>query len=191
VSQLKGSRTEKNLLVAFAGESQARNRYNFFAAKAREEGYEQIAAVFDETADQERQHARRFFGFLQGGEVELTASFPAGVVGETRENLLAAADGEKHEHSSMYPGFAGIARAEGCEAIAVVFELVAVAEKLHEKRFRGLLVNLEQGRVFKREQPVVWRCRKCGYTHNATEPPAKCPVCQHPRGFFEVLGEHW
>ncbi len=188
---LKGTRTERNLLIAFAGESQARNRYTFFASQAKKEGYVQIAAIFQETAEQEKEHAKRFFKFLQGGEVEITAAFPAGKIGTTLENLEAAADGEKHEHTVMYPEYAKIAREEGFEVIARVFEAVAVAERNHEKRYRDFAENIKAGRVFKREKKVVWRCRNCGYLHEGEEAPEMCPACAHPRAHFELLGENW
>ena len=188
---LKGTQTEKNILTAFAGESQARNRYTFAAAKAREEGYVQIADVFAETADQEREHAKRFFKLLEGGEAEIKASFPAGVIGTTVDNLKHAADGELCEWGSMYPGFAKTARDEGFEAVAKLFEAIAVAEKQHEKRYRGLLANVEAGTVFKKNKKVVWRCRNCGYIHEGEEAPAACPACAHPRAHFELLAENW
>lgn len=188
---LKGTRTEKNLLTAFAGESQARNRYTFFASKARKEGYMQIAAIFEETANQEKEHAKRLFKFLEGGEVEISASFPAGLIGSTLENLKAAAAGENYEHTKMYPEFARIAREEGFEKIAEVMEAIAVAEKQHEKRYNALAANIEAGKVFKRDGKVVWRCRNCGYLHEGEEAPQECPACAHPRAFFELLGENW
>lgn len=191
MGELKGSQTEKNLMASFAGESQARNRYTYFASKARKEGYIQIAEIFEETANQEKEHAKRFFNFLPGGVAEITASFPAGVVGSTLENLKAAAAGENHEHTEMYPGFAGVARQEGFEAIARVWEAVSVAEKQHEKRYNDLAANIEAGRVFKRGASVVWRCRNCGYLHEAEEAPASCPACAHPTDYFELLGENW
>ncbi|HDR15637.1 MAG TPA: rubrerythrin family protein [Desulfobacteraceae bacterium] len=188
---LKGSKTEKNLLTSFAGESQARNRYNYFASAAKKEGYEQIAFIFEETANQEKEHAKRFFKFLEGGDVEIQAAFPAGVIGSTLDNLLAAAEGEHHEHSDMYPAFAADAKAEGFKAIADVFTAVAVAEKQHEKRYRDLAANIQSGRVFKRENEVVWRCRNCGYLHSGTEAPESCPACDHPQAHFELLGENY
>jgi rubrerythrin len=188
---LKGSKTERNLLTAFAGESQARNRYSYFAGQARKEGLEQIAAIFEETSDQEREHAKRFFKFLQGGEVEIQAAFPAGVIGPTTENLKAAAGGEHYEWTTMYPSFAKVAQEEGFPEIARAFEAISVAEKQHEKRYLGLRSNLEAGRVFKRDKPVVWRCRNCGYLHSGTEAPALCPACAHPQAHFEILGENW
>jgi rubrerythrin len=191
MAALKGSRTEKNLLAAFAGESQARNRYTYFASQARKDGYVQIADIFEETANQEKEHAKRFFKFLDGGEVEITASFPAGVVGTTLDNLKAAAAGERHEQTVLYPGFANIAREEGFEAIAKVWDAISVAERHHEKRYKDLAANIEAGRVFKREKSVVWRCRNCGYLHEGAEAPASCPACTHPRDHFELLGENW
>ena len=191
MSQLKGSRTEKNLITAFAGESQARNRYTYFASQARKEGYVQISDIFTETADQEKEHAKRLFKFLEGGEVEVSGFFPAGVIGTTLENLKAAAIGEHYEHTEMYPGFAKIAREEGFNEIADVFTAIAVAEKQHEKRYLDLAANIESGIVFKREKTVVWRCRNCGYLHEGTEAPQTCPACAHPQAHFELLGENW
>jgi len=189
--ELKGSLTEKNLLTAFAGESQARNRYTYFASQAKKEGFEQIAWVFEETANQEKEHAKRLFKFLEGGEVEVKASFPAGRIGSTLENLMEAAAGENHEHTEMYPDFAVTAREEGFNTIADVFMRIAVAEKQHEKRYRDLAANIEAGRVFKRDQDVVWRCRNCGYLHTGAEAPETCPACNHPRAHFELLGENY
>ncbi len=183
---LKGTRTEKNLLLAFAGESQARNRYTFYASRARKEGYEQIAAVFLDTAENEKEHAKTFFSFLEGGELEITASFPAGVVGTTAENLAAAAAGENHEHEVLYPEFAAVAEEEGFPEVAAVFRAVSKAEKGHEERFRALLSLVEKGSFFSRTTPVTWRCRNCGYIHEGTTAPEKCPACGHPRAFFEV-----
>jgi rubrerythrin len=191
MKSVKGTRTEKNLLTAFAGESQARNRYTYFASKAKKEGYEQIAYIFEETANQEKEHAKRFFNFLEGGEVEIAAAFPAGVVGTTLENLKAAADGEEYEHTSMYPGFAAVAREEGFDAIAAVLDAISVAEKQHEKRYRDLAANIEKARVFKREAPVVWRCRNCGYLHHGNEALEMCPACAHPKAHYELLGENY
>jgi rubrerythrin len=188
---LQGTRTEKNILTAFIGESQARNRYTYYAAQAKKDGYVQIAHFFEETADQEKEHAKRLFKMLEGGEVEITASFPAGVIGTTADNLREAVGGENHEHSSMYPEFAAIAREEGFADIAAVFLAIAVAEKQHEKRFRGVLTNIENGRVFRREEAVVWRCRNCGYVHTGTEAVAVCPACVHPQAHFELLAENW
>lgn len=191
MASIKGTRTEKNLMAAFAGESQARNRYTYFAGQARKDGYVQIADIFEETANQEKEHAKRLFKFLEGGEVEITAAFPAGVIGTTLENLKAAAEGEHYEQATMYPEFAKIAREEGFDAIATVFEKIAVAEKQHEKRYSDLAANIEAGRVFKRDEPVVWRCRNCGYLHEGTEAPEMCPACAHPQAYFELLGENW
>ena len=189
--ELKGSRTEKNLMAAFAGEAQARNRYTYFAGKARKEGFRQISEIFEETANQEREHAKRLFKFMTGGEAEITGSFPSGVIGETRENLKAAAAGENHEWTEMYPGFARVAREEGFEEIASAMESIAVAEKQHEKRYLALAKNIEEGKVFKKDEPVVWRCLNCGYLHEGTEAPEKCPACAHPQAYFELLGENW
>ena len=188
---LKGTKTEANLVTAFAGESQARNRYTYFAAKAKKEGYEQIAFIFEETANQEKEHAKRLFKFLEGGEVEISGSFPAGCIRSTKENLLDAAAGENHEHTSMYPDYAKIAREEGFNEIANVFMAIAVAEKQHEKRYLNLAANIETGRVFKRDKKVVWRCRNCGYLHEGDEAPDQCPACAHPQAHFELLGENW
>lgn len=188
---LKGTRTEKNLLTAFAGESQARNRYTYFAGQARKDGFVQIADVFEETANQEKEHAKRFFKFLEGGEVEINVAFPAGVIGTTLENLKAAAAGEHYEHNEMYPGYAKIAREEGFEAIAVVFEKISVAEKQHEKRYNDLAANIAAGRVFKRTETVTWRCRNCGYLHSGAAAPDSCPACAHPQAHFELLGENY
>ncbi len=189
--ELKGSKTEKNLLTAFAGESQARNRYTYFASQAKKDGYVQISHIFEETANQEKEHAKRLFKFLEGGEVQIRAAFPAGVIGPTLANLEEAAAGENYEHTEMYPEFARIAREEGFTQIADVFEHIAVAEKQHEKRYRALAANIEAGRVFKRDAPVVWRCRNCGYLHEGTEAPDLCPACAHPQAHFELLGENY
>ena len=188
---LKGSKTEKNLMAAFAGESQARNRYTYFASKARAEGYVQISSIFEETAGQEKEHAERLFKLMTGGEAEVNAAFPFGVIGSTLENLKASAAGENHEHTTMYPGFAEVAREEGFGAIAVVFTAIAVAEKQHEKRYLDLAKNIKEERVFKRDEPAVWRCRNCGYLHTGTEAPTVCPACAHAQGYFELLGENW
>ena len=188
---IKGTRTEQNLLKAFAGESQARNRYTYFASQARTDGLMQIADIFTETAQQESQHAKRFFRQLQGGGVEVQWTFPAGVIGSTAENLRASAAGEHEEWTDMYPSFAKTARAEGFEPVAKLFEAVSIAEKQHEKRYRDLLKNVETGRVFKKEKPVVWRCRNCGYLHEGPEAPAVCPACAHAQAHFEVLAENW
>lgn len=188
---LKGSQTERNILTAFAGESQARNRYTFFAGQARKDGLMQIAAVFEETADQEKEHAKRLFTLLEGGDLEIQAAFPAGVIGTTEENLRASAGGEHHEWTSMYPEFAKVARKEGFGSIARVFTAIAVAEKQHEKRYLDLAANVKAGRVFKRAAKAVWRCRNCGYTHEGKSAPEVCPACVHPQAYFEILGENW
>jgi len=189
--QLKGSKTEENLLAAFAGESQARNRYTYFASKARKEGLRQIAEIFEETANQEREHAKRLFKFMQGDEVEITGSFPCGVIGNTADNLKAAASGENYEWTDMYPSFAEIAREEGFEEIAKVLESIAIAEKQHEKRYLALAKNIEEDKVFKKDERVVWRCLNCGYLHEGKEAPSVCPACNHPQAHFELLGENW
>ena len=188
---IKGSQTEKNLLIAFSGESQARNRYTYFAGVAKKEGLVQISHVFEETANQEKEHAKRIFKFLEGGDLEITETFPAGKIGTTSENLRAAAAGEEHEWTDMYPGFARVAREEGFKTIALAFEAIAVAEKQHGKRYTELADNLDAGRVFKREGKVVWRCRNCGYLHEGEEAPKMCPACIHPQAHFELLGENW
>ncbi|HVP57503.1 MAG TPA: rubrerythrin family protein [bacterium] len=188
---VKGTRTEQNLLTAFAGESQARNRYTYYASQAKKDGYEQMSFIFEETANQEKEHAKRLFKFLEGGEVEVKASFPAGVIGSTLDNLKAAAAGEHYEQTEMYPGFAKIAREEGLDNIAQVFMNIAVAERFHEKRYRALAANIEKGQVFKRAGKVTWRCRNCGYLHEGPEAPEQCPACAHPRAHFELLGENW
>jgi len=191
MKKLKGTRTEKNLLTAFAGESQARNRYTYFASQAKKEGFEQIAAIFLETADNEKEHAKRLFKFLEGGEVEITASFPAGIIGNTAENLAAAAAGENYEHTKMYPEFAKIADEEGFPEIANVFRAIAVAEQQHEKRYLALLENVKNDRVFKKDEVVKWKCRNCGYIHEGKEAPEICPACAHPRAYFELLAENY
>jgi rubrerythrin len=183
---LKGTQTEKNLLTAFAGESQARNRYTYFASQARKEGYEQIAAIFEETADQEKEHAKREFKFLEGGEVEVAAAFPAGVIGGTLDNLKAAAAGEHYENTEMYPSFAEAADKEGFAEIATVFRKIAVAEKRHEERYVALAKNMTDGLVFKRDKPVRWVCRNCGYVHEGPEAPKVCPACAHPQSYYEL-----
>jgi len=189
--ELKGSQTERNLVMAFVGESVARNRYTYYAGQAKKDGFVQISEIFEETANQEKEHAKRFFKFLEGGEIEITAAFPAGIIGTTAENLLAAAAGEHEEWSQLYPGFAEVARQEGFKAIAAVLDRVSVAEKQHERRYRGLLENIQNDRVFKREKPVVWRCLNCGYLHEGVEAPAACPACAHPQAYFEILAENW
>lgn len=188
---LKGTKTEKNLLTAFAGESQARNRYTYFASKAKKDGYVQIQAIFEETAGQEKEHAKRLFKFLEGGEVEIQASFPAGVIGTTLDNLKEAAGGENYEWTDMYPGFAVVAREEGYNEIADVFESIAVAEKQHEKRYLGLMANIEKGTVFRKDQSVRWFCRNCGYVHEGKEAVETCPSCDHAQAHFEVICENW
>jgi rubrerythrin len=188
---LKGSQTEKNILTAFAGESQARNRYTYFASQAKKEGYVQISAIFEETANQEKEHAKRLFKLLEGGEAEIQASFPAGVIGTTVENLKEAAGGENYEWTDMYPGFAKVARDEGFNDIASIFESIAVAEKQHERRYLGLMANIEKGSVFKKDQPVKWFCRNCGYVHEGEKAPELCPSCDHPQAHFEVICENW
>jgi rubrerythrin len=184
---LKGTQTEKNILTAFAGESQARNRYTYFASQAKKDGYVQMQDIFLETADQEKEHAKRLFKLLEGGEVEITGAFPAGVVGSTAENLTEAAGGENYEWTEMYPGFAKTAREEGFDKIADIFEAIAVAEKQHEKRYLGLLANIKEGRVFKRGDSVTWRCRNCGYLHEGTGAPDCCPACNHAQAHFKKV----
>jgi rubrerythrin len=191
MKSLKGTQTEKNLLTAFAGESQARNRYTYFASQARKEGFVQISMIFEETANQEKEHAKRFFKFLEGGEVEVAAAFPAGTIASTSENLKAAAGGENHEWTTMYPGFAKFAREEGFDAVAAVFDAVSVAEKQHEKRYNDLRANVEGGKVFKKDKKVVWRCINCGYLYEGEQAPKSCPACAHPQAYYEVLGENW
>ncbi|MCC8095417.1 MAG: rubrerythrin family protein [Tannerellaceae bacterium] len=188
---IKGTRTEQNLLKSFAGESQARSRYTFFASVAKKEGYEQIAGVFMETAEQEKEHAKRFFKFLEGGMVEITASFPAGKIGTTLENLAAAADGENEEWAELYPEFADIAAEEGFPVIAAAFRSIAKVEAEHEKRYRKLLANIEDGTVFKKEEPIKWQCRNCGYVHEGEGAPEKCPACIHPQAYFEPMKENY
>jgi rubrerythrin len=189
MAEFKGSATEKNLITSFAGESQARNRYTYFSGKAREDGFVQIADIFEETANQEREHAMRFFKFLEGGMVAIDPAFafPAGVIGTTAENLKAGAAGENYEWTDMYPGFAKVAREEGFDKVAKAWEAIVVAERQHEKRYLGLLANVEAGTVFKKDAPVVWRCRNCGYLHEGPEAPAACPACAHPQAYYELL----
>ncbi len=191
MADLKGSQTEKNLLTAFAGESQARNRYTYFASRARSEGLIQIAQIFEETAGQEKEHAKRFFQQLKGGEVLVQVAFPAGIIGKTAENLQAAAEGEHYEWSEMYPEFARIARQEGFEDAAKIWDAVSVAEQQHENRYLGLLANVATGKVFEKDKPVVWRCLNCGYTHEGEYAPKVCPACAHPQAYYEVLGANW
>ena len=188
---IKGTQTEKNLLKAFAGESQARNRYSYFAGVAKKEGLVQIAEIFEETANQEKEHAKRFFKFLEGGDVEITEVFPAGKIATTLENLISAAEGEEDEWQKMYPFFAQVARDEGFNEIAAAFDAISIAEKQHGKRYRDLAANLKAGQVFKRNGKVVWRCKNCGYLHEAEEAPQVCPACLHPQAYFELLGENW
>jgi rubrerythrin len=191
MASIKGSETEKNLLGSFAGESQARNRYTYFSSQARKEGMIQIAQIFEETANQEKEHAKRFFKQLEGAEVLIQAAFPAGIIAGTPENLKEAAAGEHFEWAELYPGFAKVARSEGFEAAALIWEAVSIAEKQHEKRYLDLLRNIESGKVFKKDKPVVWRCINCGYLHEASEAPESCPACAHPRAYFEILCENW
>jgi len=189
MKSLKGTQTEKNLLAAFAGESQARMRYTYFASKAKKEGYEQIAAIFQETADNEKEHAEIFFKHLQGGMVEIQASYPAGVIGTTEENLLAAAEGEKEEWGTLYPDFAKTAEEEGFPMVAHSFQEIGEVEEYHEKRYRKLLENIKQKKVFKKDKKIKWKCRNCGYVHEGTEAPDICPACQHPQSYYEVWTE--
>jgi len=191
MKSVKGTQTEKNLLTAFAGESQARNRYTYFASTAKNEGYRKISEVFEETAGQEKEHAKRLFKFLEGGEVVVSAAFPAGVVGNTFDNLKAAAAGEHYEQTEMYPGFAKVAREEGFGEIAEVFERIAVAERMHEKRYEAFAARIKDGSMFKRDQPITWRCLNCGYLHQGTAAPDKCPACAHPTAHFTPHCECW
>jgi rubrerythrin len=191
MGNLKGTQTEKNILTAFAGESQARNRYTYFASQAKKDEYVQISEIFTETANQEKEHAKRLFKLLEGGEVEVAAAFPAGVIGTTLDNLKEAAAGENYEYTDMYPGFAKTAVEEGFEEIAEIFKAIAVAEKQHEKRYLALAANVTNGKVFKKDNPVVWRCQNCGYLHEGNSAPEECPACAHPQAHFELLGENW
>jgi len=191
MKSLKGTQTEKNLLTAFAGESQARNRYTYFASEAKKAGYEQISAIFLETADNEKEHAKVFFKYLQGGMTEITAMYPAGMIGTTEQNLNEAADGEKAEWGTIYPEFAATAKKEGFPDIAQSFQQIAEVEAHHEKRYRKLLANIEQQQVFKRDKVVKWKCRNCGYVHEGKEAPAKCPACQHPQAYYELWVENY
>lgn len=191
MKSLKGTRTEKNILTAFAGESQARNRYDYFAGQARKDGFVQIAHVFEETALHEKAHAKRLFKFLEGGEVTISAGYPAGVIGSTLDNLFASAEGEHHEYEQMYPEFAAIAKEEGFDELASVFMNIATAERYHERRFLAFANNIEKNAVFQRPQAVAWRCRNCGYNHEGIEAPELCPACAHPRAFFELLAPEW
>jgi rubrerythrin len=187
---IKGTETEKNLLKAFAGESQARNRYTYFAGVARKAGYEQIANIFVETAENEKEHAKIFFKYLEGGEVEITAAYPAGTIGDTKANLEAAAAGEKMEWSALYPSFGETARAEGFPEVAASFKQISEVESFHEKRYRKLAANIEAGQVFKKPAAVKWHCINCGYVHEGPEAPAVCPACKHPQAFYELLAEN-
>jgi len=191
MSKLKGTETEKNLLAAFAGESQARNRYTYFASEAKKAGYEQIAAIFQETADNEKEHAKRFFKLLEGGEVEIQASYPAGIIGDTAQNLEAAAEGELLEWGTLYKNAAEVAREEGFERVALQFEEIAKVEMHHEARYRKLLDNLRSGKVFKRDKKVTWQCRNCGYILEGEEAPQKCPACEHPQAYFQLKAENF
>jgi len=191
MGKLKGTETEKNLLAAFAGESQARNRYTYFASVAKKEGYEQISAIFQETADNEKEHAKRFFKLLEGGETEIKASYPAGVIGDTAQNLEAAADGEHMEWGTLYKDAAETARKEGFEKVALQFDEIANVEMQHEARYRKLLDNVKNGSVFKKDQKVTWHCRNCGFVLEGQEAPMKCPACEHPQAFFQVKAENY
>ncbi|MEM0492497.1 MAG: rubrerythrin family protein [Candidatus Thermoplasmatota archaeon] len=189
INNIRGTQTEKNLLAAFAGESQARNRYTYFASQARKENYEQIAAIFEETSDNEKEHAKVFFKYLQGGMVKITAEYPAGMISSTKDNLREAADGEKMEWGTLYPDFAETAEQEGFPEVANSFRNIAKVEAEHEKRYRKLLENIEKGRVYKRDKIVRWKCRNCGYIHEGKEAPVKCPACQHPQSYYELWTE--
>lgn len=189
MKSLKGTETEKNLLIAFAGESQARNRYTFFASKAKKEGYVQIANIFTDTAHNEKEHAERIFKFLEGGMAEITAEYPAGKIGTTAENLKESAEGENYEHTTMYPEFADVAEEEGFPEIADALRSIALAEVGHERRFLTLLENIEKDRVFKRDEVVKWRCENCGYIYEGEEPPEECPACAHPKDYYQILCE--
>jgi len=191
MKSVKGSKTEVNLMAAFAGESQARNRYTYFASKAKEEGFVQISLVFEETSNQEKEHAKRLFKFMEGGTTTITGTFPSGIIGTTRQNLEEAAGGENYEWKDMYPSFAKIAKEEGYDAIAMVFESIAVAEKQHAKRYEAFAANIDAGKVFKKDQAVIWRCTNCGFLYEGMDAPKACPACAHPQAYFEVLGENW
>ncbi|MFA5035105.1 MAG: rubrerythrin family protein [Candidatus Margulisiibacteriota bacterium] len=191
MKSLKGTKTEKNLLTSFAGESQARNRYTYFASQAIKENYQQIAAIFLETAENEKEHAKRFFKFLEGGDVEITAAYPAGVIGDTAKNLAAAADGEKMEWTKIYADASKIAKEEGFDEISAVFKEIGEVEEQHEKRYRALLKNVKEGKVFKKEAVVKWHCRNCGYVHEGKEAPDVCPACAHPKAYYELLAENY
>ena len=191
MASIKNTQTQKNLLTAFAGESQARNRYTYFASAAKKAGYEQISAIFIETADNEKEHAERLFEFLEGGEVEITGSFPAGIISDIVSNLEASADGENYEHTTMYPEFADVAEKEGFSQIADVFRNIAVAEKAHEERYRTLIDNIKEDKVFKRDTAVKWKCRNCGYIHEGTGVPEECPACAHAKAYFELWTKNY
>lgn len=191
MKSLKGTQTEKNILTAFSGESQARNRYTFFASQAKKEGYVQISKVFEETADQEKEHAKRLFKFLEGGDVQITGTFPAGIIGTTEQNLISAAKGEDEEWQHMYPDYAKVAKAEGFNEIAEVMLNIAKAEKQHSKRYQGFLKNIQNGTVFKKDGKVFWRCLNCGFVYEGDSAPEKCPACAHPQAYFELLAENW
>jgi rubrerythrin len=191
MAKLKGSETEKNLLKAFAGESQARNKYTYFSNVAKKEGYEQIAGIFEETANNEREHAEIFFKHLEGGDVEITAAYPAGRIGTTAENLLSAAEGEHMEWGTLYPAFEKVARKEGLDRIADSLKEIAEIEERHEKRYRKLLANVEKGEVFKKEKTAEWKCRNCGYIHEGKEAPKVCPACKHPQSYYELHAENY
>jgi rubrerythrin len=191
MTSIKGTKTEKNLLASFAGESQARNRYTFFSSVAKQEGYEQIAAIFEETANQEKEHAKRFFKFLEGGGLEIACMFPAGKIGTTEENLIAAAEGEHEEWSILYPEFAKIAAAEGFSEISAVFERISEVEKMHEDRYLALLKNIKEGRVFARDRELEWQCRNCGFVHRGKSAPDSCPACAHPKAYFQLFVPAW
>ena len=191
MAKLKGTKTEKNILTAFAGESQARNRYTYAASQAKKDGYIQISAIFEETANQEKEHAKRLFKLLEGGDIEISAAFPAGMIKTTLENLIHAAEGEHYENTSMYPNFAKTAREEGFESIAKIFESIAVAERWHEERYRTFAANIKENKVFKRGEEHTWVCRNCGYTHKGKEAPEACPACAHPRMHFELVAKNW
>ena len=191
MKSIKGTKTEKNILTAFIGESQARNKYTYFSSIAAKEGYKQIAAIFEETANHEKEHAKRLFKFLEGGDVEITATFPAGTLGSTMENLKKAAGGEHYEYTTMYPEFAATAEQEGFKDIAVILKSIAVAERYHESRYLKLLKNLEEGKAFKSDGKVRWKCRNCGYIHEGTSALEKCPACDHPKDHFELLGDNY
>lgn len=191
MASLKGTRTEKNILTAFAGESQARNRYTFYAAQAKKEGFVQISQIFEQTAAHEKEHAKRLYKLLEGGDLQITATFPAGTIASTAVNLEHAAGGEAYENQIMYPEFARVAREEGFETAARVFEAIGKAEVFHEKRYRALLKNVTEGKVFKKDEPVRWFCSNCGYVHEGPDAPEACPACAHPQAHFEIAPENW